>query len=242
MTSESGVVASAMVAPLIDGRRQTLVIAHRSRYACQLADRDGRVVLAVMTRDAVRLPHGAVVPSLPRGASPVSVGDGSLGWDGCSMRVARWFRPARPALPALRRRIDDPTIARFAAQWSESLGRGDGLTPYHDDVVCGVLVTLHAAGHRLAPALCAAVADADLESRTTAVSAALLRAGARGYCIDPLAVFLGALACDTASAETARRQDAALTALLAVGHSSGRGLVEGALTALGRSGAAARAA
>jgi hypothetical protein len=235
VSAHHGVVASALAAPLIDGPRQALKVVHRSRYAWQLADGAGRVVLSVMIPAAMRLPNGAVVPSLPRGSPPISVGDGTLGWDGLSLRVARWFRPAHPALPSLLSRVDDAAARSLVRHWSDGLGRGDGLTPYADDVVCGGLVALHAARHPASAELGRAVAAADLEMQTTALSAALLRLAADGYCIDPLAAFLAALAADDGSAAAGMRRRAALAALLLVGHSSGRGLAEGAFRVLGLS-------
>jgi hypothetical protein len=93
---------------------------------------------------------------------------------------------------------------------------------------------LHATGHPIADRLGDAVAATDLEHRTTALSAGLLRAAARGHCIDPLAAFLRALSAeDVAPTSGAARRETAKLELLSVGHSSGRGLAEGALATLG---------
>jgi hypothetical protein len=213
--SPRGAVASALLAPLLDGPAQSLSVAHRSRSAWQLADEQGRVVLSVITAQAIRLPHAVVVPSFPWGSPPISAGDGSLGWDGLRIPVARWFQPARPSVPSLLDRLDPASVDAFARRWPESIGRGDGLTPYADDVVCGGLVALSAAGHPVAEAIAEEIHRAPLERQTTATSAALLRMAARGYCVDPLARFLE----DPTPASRA--------ALTTVGHSSGRGLLEG---------------
>jgi hypothetical protein len=99
------VVASAPLAPLIDGSVRSLHVVHRSRSAGQLADdadASERVVLSVITADAIRLPNAAVVPSFPRGSSPISAGDGSLGWDGLPAPLVRAVRAAmRTALLAV---------------------------------------------------------------------------------------------------------------------------------------------
>ena len=129
MTPARAASASSLLAALIDGPRQLLRPVHHGRVAVHLADARGVVRCCVITRDAVRLPHAVVVPSLPREASPVSVGDGTLGWDGFTVSVARWWRPARPTVPRLRSRVDERAAARFAARWRDDLGRGDGLTP-----------------------------------------------------------------------------------------------------------------
>jgi hypothetical protein len=233
VSAQPGVVASVLLAPLVDGPRQTLEVVHRSRAAWQLADGSGRVVLNVISPTAIRLPFAAVVPSFPRGSSLVSVGDGSLGWDGLRIRVARWFTPRRPSLPSLRRRLDPAAVRAFALRWSESVGRGDGLTPYADDVVCGALVALLAAGDPTAAAVAAEVVAAPLERRTTALSASLLRAAAGGYCIDPLADLLESLATPDGSTDAEHRRERTLLTLLAVGHSSGRGLAEGVFDMVG---------
>jgi hypothetical protein len=232
VSANSGVVASALVAPVIDGPIQTLEVVHRSRAAWQLADARGRVVLCVISPQAIRLPHAAVVPSFPTGSSPISAGGGALGLDGLRVNVARWFEPARPILPSLRDRLDERAVAAFARRWSATIGRGDGLTPYDDDVVCGGLVALSAAAHPGAGAIALEIDRTPLERQTTALSAALMRVAARGYCIDPLARFLSALSVDGAAPGRAAALAEAHTALLAVGHSSGRGLAEGALRLL----------
>jgi hypothetical protein len=100
------------------------------------------------------------------------------------------------------------------------LGRGGGLTPYGDDILCGALVALRAAGAPAASLLSQRLTAARLEQRTTAVSAALLRLAADGWCIDQLAAYLHAQA---AGVEIS----AARAALLEVGGSSGRGLLQG---------------
>jgi hypothetical protein len=128
---------------------------------------------------------------------------------------------------SLVKRLHPEAVDAFARSWSDGIGRGDGLTPYQDDIVCGSLLALTAAGHPAAASIAGEIESAPLERRTTAVSAALLRAAARGYCIEPLAAFLRALPGADDSPEAIAARDRALAALLAVGHSSGRGLAEG---------------
>ena len=69
----------------------------------------------------------------------------------------------------------------------------------------------------------------DLERRTTATSAALLRYAAEGWCIDPLASYLSHLATGVGQTEQVEQ------ALLDVGHSSGAGLLEGVRLLMTRS-------
>lgn len=101
------------------------------------------------------------------------------------------------------------------------VGRGDGLTPYDDDVLCGWLAAHRAAGIAT-PAVDGAV-RACLD-RTTLLSATLLDCAMHGEAIPEFAHWL------RARSTPAERDRAA--ALSAVGHSSGRGLLHGARLAL----------
>jgi hypothetical protein len=109
------------------------------------------------------------------------------------------------------------------------LGRGPGLTPSGDDVVCGILagLTWQVEADSLYPQLVATLAqavNAVAATRTNRISAALLRHAATGLLYAP-AMDLGAalLAGDSAAA-----YDAALC-LLAIGHTSGADLAVGIL-------------
>jgi len=101
------------------------------------------------------------------------------------------------------------------------LGRGDGLTPYGDDVLCGWLA-VHRAARVATPEVDAAVLS--LWHRTTLLSATLLDCAMHGEVIAEFAAWLGALG-------TPEEPERAAT-LAAVGHTSGRGLLEGATRAL----------
>lgn len=117
----------------------------------------------------------------------------------------------------------DRTRALLAAD--AVLGRGPGLTPSGDDVLCGVLLALL----HLAPGSAADVRSigtevaARAESRTTALSAALLAHAARGESLRQ--------AIDVVDAASGHSDlDTALPALLRVGHTSGQDLALGLLT------------
>jgi hypothetical protein len=211
---------SILCASLLDGPRQPLHVVHQSRNAYQLADGQGTVRLCLADGSAVRLPHACTVRRLPAPSNSLHIGAGCLEWGASTYRVVRWRAPARPVLPALRQQIAARAGEHLRSRWRRWVGRGDGLTPYGDDVVCGALVALHAAGEPAAIRVSAEIAAAPLERCTTATSAALLRLAATGWCIDPVADYLSAQA-SGGQVETAR------AALLAVGSSSGRGLLEG---------------
>jgi hypothetical protein len=118
-------------------------------------------------------------------------------------------RPRAAGLVALPAVLDQHTVADF-------IGRGDGLTPLGDDVVCGWLA-LHRAVGLATPEVDDAVRR--LLRRTTALSVALLRCALLGEVADPVADFLRAMGGPDASAARHR--------LTRVGHSSGTGLAHG---------------
>ena len=100
------------------------------------------------------------------------------------------------------------------------LGRGGGLTPLGDDVLCGWLAAPRAAG-RATRVVDAAVGS--LLPRTTLLSATLLDCALHG---EVLPEFAGYLASIDTPEETSRA-----AALAAVGNTSGAGLLLGALLA-----------
>ena len=108
-----------------------------------------------------------------------------------------------------------------AAAVERLVGRGDGLTPLGDDILCGWLATHRAAGVPT-PAVDAAVRA--LMPRTTLLSATLLDCALHGEVLPQFAAYLSALG---TSAEHRRTTD-----LEAVGHTSGAGLLYGARLAL----------
>jgi Protein of unknown function (DUF2877) len=217
----AGMVASSLCAPLLDGAATSFRVAHASASAWQLADDRGRVVASLVTPTAVRLPTSLVVPRLGQPISEVVIGGGVLSLGGLRLRPVRWFSPARPWLPALRSRLRSAArLERHVAGWRRLLGGGPGLTPYGDDVLCGTIVALVAAGDPLGDRLSEQLRAQPLERLTTATSAGLLRLAADGWCIDPLARLLSALA-DRREPLPAGRE------LAAVGASSGQGLLEG---------------
>jgi hypothetical protein len=228
VSERTGCAASAALAPLVDGPRRTLAVAHGSAAVWQLADASGRVVACLLSPRSLRLPHGIVVSSpLPdRRPVPVELGAGRLRVGDDEHRVARWWRPAVPRHAELYDCIDERAATVVLRTWRSRLGAGDGLTPYADDVICGTLVTLLAAGHPAGAELAAAVDAAELESATTATSAGLLRQAVDGRCIDALAAYLASLKRDAAA------RGHCLARLEEVGHSSGRGMAEGVHTVI----------
>ncbi len=202
-----------------------------------------------------------------RAGDVVVVGAGSVVLPLLEVRAVRSWRPSRvrPATrhgapdPAVRRLLDpgpgdpppdhhwlhEPLLAALAATEpghaavavAAVVGRGPGLTPAGDDALAGALLVRAA----LAPAGPArpdplSVAVRGHLARTTAVSAALLEAAADGWSVPEVVALVDAVAASDGPATAA-----ALPAVLALGHTSGRDLVAGIRAALGAPGSAGSA-
>ena len=206
-----------------------------------------------------RMPNGVELPASAAqllgawsGGETVLAADGGLTLDGWSLRVGQWWDP-HPVLPpvgpaALRQEVaatrgrftpvDDGGLGEALAEPDSQavlaaarrlMGNGPGLTPLGDDVLAGAVAAARLLGEsvgnrrlcrvvaEVAPALCAASRE-----RTTALAATLLRHAGRGEVDDASEALLRAL-CGQGDPGTA------LDRLLAVGHSSGRGLATGIL-------------
>jgi hypothetical protein len=141
---------------------------------------------------------------------------GVLHLDGTALNIGRLVDVSVPSLPG-RTLAAELTTAQVEAL----VGRGDGLTPYGDDVLCGWLAVHRAAGVET-PAVDEAVRS--LLSRTTLLSATLLDCAMHGEVIPEFAAFVAALGTPDEAVRAAE--------LGAVGHTSGQGLLEGARSAL----------
>lgn len=180
------------------------------------------------------------------GAESAEVVDGVLHFDGQPLVVGRTVGVSVPRLASLAawRGLADavdvgPVRAELPASALELLavgdatavpelvGRGSGLTPSGDDVLCGWLAAHHAAGVGV-PEMAQAVA-ASL-SRTTTLSATLLDCALHGEALPEFARLVRAIG------DPAVDPAPATEALASVGHTSGRALLLGAdlaLTSLG---------
>jgi hypothetical protein len=242
------VAAPAALTGLLCGPARTAVV--RGVFPTAVYLDTGDEVVALVTSDALRLPC-ALVLAAPSGDRPfatigaddvAAIGAGSVVVADRQFLVRRWWRPARlrPLQPGprLAARADaleavlaklPPLPAELPADrrsWRPRtlVGLGLGLTPAGDDVLAAMLLTLSAVPGT-ATAIAALVAEtAPLLTRTTALSATLLRHAAEGRGIPEVARLLDALAgSGDLEAPTAR--------LLAVGHSSGTALAHGVLAA-----------
>lgn len=230
------VVAAAAPARLrarLAGPERVARIVHRGRHAVYL-ELDGWCVgvvaagaTAVPCALRTALPHLGVLAD----ATTARVGDGQLRLSDTTVLVGRLVDVSVPSLRRVGRcslaELHTPLLAAgstalaelddaLEAPLGELLGRGSGLTPLGDDVVCGWLATNHALGRPAAPL-------PDPRSRTTLLSATLIDCAAAGEVIPQFAALVRALA---GGDETA--VGAAAARLAAVGHTSGAGLVLGA--------------
>lgn len=179
-------------------------------------------VLAVLTSDALALPialrlgrpAAEICWGVEQGAV-VTVGRGGVALPALVVRAVRGWSPARVApgstLPASPD-VDARVLVRGL------VGRGPGLTPSGDDTLAGLLLTARALGGW--PEL-AAEAEAAL-TRTTSLSAALLRAAIDGYAVPAVVTYVAAAVVGDAPACARLRPE-----VLAFGHSSGAALLEG---------------
>lgn len=221
-------------------------VLHRGRLALYV-EVAGHCV-GVLARDAAAVPCGlrtTLESFTPPGPERAYLRDGVLHLDRRPLVVGRVVdvlvaplptRGLRSADSATEVVIPPAAVVGFVAETGLSgslppdalarhlptlVGRGPGLTPLGDDMVCGWLVAHRAAGVPT-PAVDRAVRG--LLPRTTSLSGELLDCALHGEALPQLAAYLAALGTTGAAA--------AATALLAVGHTSGAGLLHGARLAL----------
>ena len=198
-----------------------------------------------------------------RAGDDAHVGEGRLDVGPLRLHVVRWWSPRRPRtvnsagyddarldavsrlLPVLPTELEDrlrsltrALEAHGSADVQDAvtalLGLGPGLTPEGDDVLAGLLVGLAAVPRErpLARRLGDLVAGL-AASRTTTLSAALLRDAAAGFAVPALVDLVDGLpVVDQMDRTTTHRRLAdVVVRLLAVGHTSGAALAHGAVAA-----------
>jgi hypothetical protein len=200
------VAAPARVRDRLRAASGDLSVIHRGADAVYV-DLDGSC-LGVLGAHATQVPCAlrTTLDRLPH-VSTASVRDGVLHLDDTPLAIGRIVDVRVPALAL----AGEPGRIDVAGR----VGRGDGLTPYGDDVLCGWLAVHRAAG------IATPEVDAEVRAnlhRTTLLSATLLDCAIHGEVIPEFAAFV---------LDHDRAGD-----LAAVGHSSGRGLLEGARLAL----------
>jgi Protein of unknown function (DUF2877) len=244
--------ASSALRSVLAGPARPAALLGATRGALYLKTCGPPGALVVLSRDAVRLPCGLLLPttsselalaSLALPSAEFAVGDGTVSWTGPAgpvvVRAVREWAPARPArgevsvaaLAAVRSCLDaagprvDDQLVTAPPQATRLLGSGPGLTPTGDDVLAGFLTGASAFG--LDAAVLRRSVTALAPVRTTALSAAMLWHAARGECIDELAAVAAVL---TSQPQAGRAGDA-VSRLAAVGHSSGAAMALGLVAA-----------
>lgn len=195
------------------GRPRSAVVLAAFPTALYLGFEEHSAVLPVVTSDAL------VLPSALRLADPgpfdwdvepgdmVPVGRGLLALPSHGIRAVRTWRPRRVT-------GGDPSEVGF--DWMPLLadvGRGPGLTPSADDVLCGALLAARALGIDLPTSLPL--------RRTTSLSASLLSAAHDGYAVACVADHVTHAVVGSPLAATTREE------VLAIGHTSGEALLQG---------------
>lgn len=208
---------SPLVRGLVTGRVRPAVVLAAFPTALYLALADDEAshedVVAVVTSDALVLPTAlrlATPSPHPWGVDVgdvVRVGGDVIALPAHGIRVVRSWRP---------RRLDSAPPVGVTLDWRPLLadvGRGDGLTPRADDVLCGALLAARALGIALPARL--------PTERTTSLSASLLLAARSGYAVACVVEHVTAVVTGLPDTGVTRER------VLAVGHSSGAGLLEG---------------
>lgn len=247
--TEVAAAAPPWVAGLLDGPVRSAEIVHAGADAIYV-DAGGACV-GLLGRSAVAVPCGlrTTLAALPDpGPAAASIGGGRLCVASLDVRVGRTVdatvarvRPTRAAVDALERATGDrleqvraelPPAALAAlggadpAAVSALLGRGSGLTPVGDDVLCGWAATRIALGAPVDPV--AATIDARCDEATTMLSATLLRRAVAGDVIPAFRALLLSLRTDPPGPATG----SAVDALLTTGHTSGAGMLLGCTLAV----------
>ena len=152
------------------------------------------------------------------GSGPAYVVDGVLHLSGVPLVIGRLRSVGVPAVRLLDTASQPEHVAPLDPEdVTRLVGAGDGLTPRGDDVLCGWLALHRAAG------VPTPVVDEAVHMRmhhTTLLSATLLDCALHGEVLPQFAAYVVALGTPA--------QSAAEGDLLAVGHSTGSGLLEGA--------------
>ncbi len=257
MTSDAGVrvlgSASVRVLGQVAGLPRTAAVLHAGPDAVYL-DLEGTCT-GLLATGAVQVPCGIrtplpTLPHVPPGTE-ATVGNGTLTLPGLEVHVTEIVDTTVPVLSPSAAARATRRLAPLAAEATGTVrdllpsdaldalcrgdaaavrplvGRGPGLTPLGDDVLGGWLATAVATRHGGLEEVRRAVAMTAVE-RTTTLSATLLACAARGEVVPELRTLLAGLATDDPTPD-----QRAVDLLLAVGDTSGAGVLLGTVCALG---------
>lgn len=186
---------------------------------------------------------------VPPAGTPVAIGARGLRFGGATVRIARTIDASAPRIdpatvPVMAERLSaalGPGHPRHRTELPQAglrlleaaepdaalalLGRGSGLTPVGDDVLCGWLATMVAASYPGVGPVAERVVDL-ADQRTTALSATLLRRSVHAEVVPQFGQLLSVLA------NSATDPAESLASVTRIGHTSGDGLVLGLSLAL----------
>ncbi|KGN33024.1 hypothetical protein N802_16250 [Knoellia sinensis KCTC 19936] len=205
--------ASPLTRDLVAGSRRPAVVLAAFPTALYLILPEHARVLPVVTSDALVLPTSVrLAEPGPRdwGVAPgeaVTLGGDLVALPSHGIRIVRSWRPRR-----VRTGAPQPVAFDWAPLLAE-IGRGEGLTPRADDVLCGALLAARALG-------IARPARVPAE-RTTSLSASLLVAAHAGYAVSAVVDHVTSVVAGFADSQATREQ------ILAIGHTSGEALLQG---------------
>ena len=205
--------ASPLTLGLVTGAPRPAVVLAAFPTALYLGLPEHSSVLPVVTHDALVLPTAVRLPDpgpRDRGVTAgdvVTIGGHEVALPEHGIRVVRSWRPRRVTSGAARPGRFDwrPLLA--------DVGRGEGLTPRADDVLCGALLMARALGITLPEALPV--------ERTTSLSASLVVAASNGYAVSCVVDHVTIAVAGCAHLTRTRER------VLAIGHTSGKALLEG---------------
>jgi hypothetical protein len=227
-------------AQLRDAADGPVRILHRGRHAVyvEVEGPSESHCVGVLGSAATAVPCGLRLSSSDLGqirGDRAYLRSGVLHLDGTALEIGRIVDVSVPPLPDTAgsftaqaipptavTELVGPVPARLGSDdVARMVGRGDGLTPLGDDVLCGWLAVHRAAGVAT-PEVDAAVRSC--LDRTTLLSATLLDCAIHGEVISEFAAYVASLGSVAEPAHAA--------ALAAVGHTSGGGMLYGARLAL----------
>lgn len=247
--------APAWVSDRLAGPGHRGVVLHIGRDAFYVRSRGDAIGITSRRATTIPCTIATRAPDLPgilgtprlRVGDPVSIGGGRLELGDALVRVGRivdftLYRLDPDLAPSMRAclgdaigeipqggELDAATLRLLCRDPRDALpavlGKGSGLTPFGDDVVCGALATMLALGDPCAPGL-RSDAVALAPGLTTTLSTTLIRRAAEGETLPAFAAVVNALAHHRHLAR------ANIDTLRAVGHTSGAGMLLGLHLAL----------
>lgn len=256
-TSPGGIsaAASAELFGCLTNKPHIASIIGRNRYVIWVES--GSTIIAITRPDKLRLPNGIELSVLDGQFKEIVgehlvLGNNQIGFQNGVATLVRWWNP-RVYLPSCKKshltqriklaedQLDRPNDHGLEAALSENnlsafcksvvalLGRGEGLTPWGDDLLLGAIAAMKTVNTQNGctsgiqqHSRIASFVLRQARARTNAISSSLLCYALSGSFAKPIIGFLRALVGQD-------RLDLAIDSLVRVGHSSGTAIAQGIL-------------